>query len=208
MQAMPGAVSGATVSCVSRVRHGVCLGWFGWGLSCLKNRVGTGCDPTAPCQPCSLGTVWHWAGALPRGWRALYLAQKGKPGEVSRASIRGPCTQAQGQGHGLIFHPLWPVLTVQPREAEHADLVSDVTPGAGGAQGLQPGTELRPHQQDPIRHGLHVVLPAEDRGVSLEGAWRVSENRQSPAEHMASPEPAPPGPTLGALTTRQRAGVR
>lgn len=54
-------------------------------------------------------------------------------------------------------------LTVQACEAEHADLLGDVVPGAWGAQFLQFGLQLIPHQQDTVGHGLHVVLPVERR---------------------------------------------
>lgn len=63
-------------------------------------------------------------------------------------------------------------LTVEPREAEHADLVSDVVPGSGRPQTLELFLQLSPHQQDPVSHGLHVVLPAakhkETSGAHLE----------------------------------------
>lgn len=52
------------------------------------------------------------------------------------------------------------LLTVEAGEAEHADLLGDVVPGPRGAQSLQLGLQLVPHQQDAVGHGLHVVLPA------------------------------------------------
>lgn len=52
-------------------------------------------------------------------------------------------------------------LTVQAGEAEHADLLGNVVPGPRGAQTLQLGLQLIPHQQDPVCHGLHVILPTE-----------------------------------------------
>lgn len=54
-------------------------------------------------------------------------------------------------------------LTVQAGEAEHADLLGDVVPGPRGAQTLQLGLQLIPHQQDTVCHGLHVTLPTERR---------------------------------------------
>ena len=50
-------------------------------------------------------------------------------------------------------------LTVEPCEAEHPDLVSDVVPGSWRAQTLELFPQLSPHQQDPVSHGLHIVLP-------------------------------------------------
>lgn len=57
-------------------------------------------------------------------------------------------------------------LTVQAGEAEHADLLGDVVPGARGAQTLQFGLQLIPHQQNTVCHGLHITLPTreEQRG--------------------------------------------
>lgn len=52
-------------------------------------------------------------------------------------------------------------LTVEPCEAEHADLVSDVVPGSWRPQTLELFLQLSPHQQDPVSHLLHVVLPAD-----------------------------------------------
>ena len=57
-------------------------------------------------------------------------------------------------------------LTVESGEAEHADLLGDVVPGPWGAQSLQLGLQLVPHQQHPVGHGLHVALPAGSRGVT------------------------------------------
>ena len=54
-------------------------------------------------------------------------------------------------------------LTVESGEAEHADLLGDVVPGPWGAQSLQLGLQLVPHQQHPVGHGLHVALPAGSR---------------------------------------------
>lgn len=51
-------------------------------------------------------------------------------------------------------------LTVKPREAEHADLVSDVVPGSRRPQTLELFLQLSPHQQNPVSHGLYIVLPA------------------------------------------------
>lgn len=52
------------------------------------------------------------------------------------------------------------VLTVEAREAEHADLLRDVVPRPWGSQSLELLLQLSPHQQDPVGHGLHVVLPS------------------------------------------------
>lgn len=52
-------------------------------------------------------------------------------------------------------------LTVEPREAEHADLVGDVVPGPWRLQTLELFLQLSPHQQDPVGHLLHVLLPAD-----------------------------------------------
>lgn len=65
-------------------------------------------------------------------------------------------------GGGATLAGVWS-LTVQAGEAEHADLLGDVVPGPRGAQVLQLGLQLIPHQQDAVRHGLHVVLPVETR---------------------------------------------
>lgn len=51
-------------------------------------------------------------------------------------------------------------LTVESREAEHADLLGDVVPGSWRPQTLELFLQLGPHQQDPVSHGLHIVLPA------------------------------------------------
>lgn len=59
------------------------------------------------------------------------------------------------------------VLTVEACEAEHADLLRDVVPGPWGPQSLELLFQLSPHQQDPVSHGLHVVLPsATNRDIS------------------------------------------
>lgn len=91
------------------------------------------------------------------------------------------------------------VLTVQPREAEHANLVRDVVPGARGPQGLQARPELRAHQQDPICHRLHVVLPAAGGKQSVRAGTELVWS-------MTVVEPASPFPLLLVTpTTRQRA---
>ena len=54
-------------------------------------------------------------------------------------------------------------LTVESGEAEHADLLGDVVPGPWGAQSLQLGLQLVPHQQHSVGHGLNVALPAGSR---------------------------------------------
>lgn len=59
-------------------------------------------------------------------------------------------------------------LTVEAGEAEHADLLGDVVPGPRGAQSLQLGLQLIPHQQDTVCHGLHVTLPIEGSGEGEE----------------------------------------
>lgn len=51
------------------------------------------------------------------------------------------------------------VLTVEARKAEHADLVCDVVPGPWCPQSVELLLQLRPHQQDPVSHGLHIVFP-------------------------------------------------
>lgn len=51
------------------------------------------------------------------------------------------------------------LLTVEACEAEHADLLCDVVPGACCPQSLELSFQLSPHQQDPVGHGLHIVLP-------------------------------------------------
>lgn len=51
------------------------------------------------------------------------------------------------------------VLTVEACEAKHADLVCDVVPGPWCPQSLELSFQLRPHQQDPVSHGLHILLP-------------------------------------------------
>ncbi len=52
------------------------------------------------------------------------------------------------------------VLTVEACEAEHADLLCDVVPGPWCPQSLELSFQLSPHQQNPVSHGLHIVLPA------------------------------------------------
>lgn len=52
------------------------------------------------------------------------------------------------------------VLTVEAREAEHADLLCDVVPSPRCPQSLELLFQLSPHQQDPVSHGLHVALPS------------------------------------------------
>lgn len=52
------------------------------------------------------------------------------------------------------------VLTVEACEAEHADLLCDVVPGPWCPQSLELFFQLSPHQQDPVSHGLHIVLPS------------------------------------------------
>lgn len=52
------------------------------------------------------------------------------------------------------------VLTVEAREAEHADLLCDVVPSPWCPQSLELLFQLSPHQQDPVSHGLHVALPS------------------------------------------------
>ena len=69
-------------------------------------------------------------------------------------------------------------LTVQASEAEHPDLLSDVIPGPWCAQSFQLTFQLIPHQQDPICHGLHVILPSEwweDGGIANRVAHRRKE---------------------------------
>lgn len=54
---------------------------------------------------------------------------------------------------------VWMMLTVEACETEHADLLSDVLPGAWGAEILQFGFQLSTHQQNPVSHRLNIVLP-------------------------------------------------
>lgn len=68
-----------------------------------------------------------------------------------------------------------PLLTVEAGEAEHADLLGDVVPGPWGAQSLQLGLQLVPHQQDAVGHGLHIVLPAGRR----QRRWREVRYRSN-----------------------------
>lgn len=56
-------------------------------------------------------------------------------------------------------------------EAEHADLVGDVVPGARGAELLELGTQDLAHLDDAAGHGAQVVLPlGEQGGVVEDGA--------------------------------------
>lgn len=55
------------------------------------------------------------------------------------------------------------LLTVEACEAEHADLLRDVLPRSWRSQSLELRLQLSPHQQDPVGHGLHVVLPSGTR---------------------------------------------
>mmetsp|Transcript_36322 Transcript_36322/g.92813 ORF Transcript_36322/g.92813 Transcript_36322/m.92813 type:complete len:398 (+) Transcript_36322:1012-2205(+) len=59
------------------------------------------------------------------------------------------------------------MLARHAREAEHADLVGHVVPGAGGASGLQSGAQAGAHGDDAVRHGLHLAVPLLlQRGVA------------------------------------------
>lgn len=51
------------------------------------------------------------------------------------------------------------ILTVQTSKAEHSNLLGDVVPGSWSPQSLQLGLQLIPHEQNPVRHGLHITLP-------------------------------------------------
>lgn len=53
------------------------------------------------------------------------------------------------------------VLTVEACEAEHANLLCDVVPGARCPLSLELSFQLSPHQQNPVGHGLHIVLPRD-----------------------------------------------
>lgn len=68
------------------------------------------------------------------------------------------------QGPSLVSVGLWwrLVLTVETGEAEHADLLGDVVPGPWRPQSLELLFQLSPHQQHPVSHGLHIVLPRAD----------------------------------------------
>lgn len=50
-------------------------------------------------------------------------------------------------------------LTVKACETEHANLLCDVVPGPWCPQFLEFRFQLSPHQQNPVSHGLHIVLP-------------------------------------------------
>lgn len=63
-------------------------------------------------------------------------------------------------------------LTVEPCEAEHADLVGDVVPGSRRPQALELFLQLSPHQQHSVSHGLHVVLPVAAQRNSHQKALR------------------------------------
>lgn len=65
-------------------------------------------------------------------------------------------------------------LTVQAGEAKHADLLGDVFPGPRGAQTLQLGLKLIPHQQDTVCHGLHITLPTERSGEKTETCLKLT----------------------------------
>lgn len=65
------------------------------------------------------------------------------------------------------------VLTVEACEAEHADLLCDVVPGPWCPQSLELSFQLSPHQQDPVSHGFHIVLP---RVKEMEKNISTSEN--------------------------------
>lgn len=61
------------------------------------------------------------------------------------------------------------VLTVEACETEHANLLCDVVPRPWCPQGLELSFQLSPHQQDPVSHGLHIVLPGgkeKENGIS------------------------------------------
>lgn len=57
--------------------------------------------------------------------------------------------------------------TIEAREAEHADLISDVLPSSWGAQSLQFGLQLSSHQQHPVGHRLNISFPVQSKGKSL-----------------------------------------
>lgn len=63
-------------------------------------------------------------------------------------------------------------LTVEPCEAEHADLIGDVVPGSRRPQALELFLQLSPHQQHSVSHGLHVVLPVATQRDSHQKALR------------------------------------
>jgi len=52
----------------------------------------------------------------------------------------------------------------QASKAEHADLVCDVVPLAGGSKLLELGAESLAHLDDTARHGAEVLLPLGEQG--------------------------------------------
>ena len=59
---------------------------------------------------------------------------------------------------------VWETLTVQSCEAEHADLLSDVVPGARRPQSNELSLQLVSHQQYTVSHGLYITLPTGGGG--------------------------------------------
>ena len=60
------------------------------------------------------------------------------------------------------------LLLAQPREAEHANLVFDVIPGARSAELLELLPKHLAHRDDSARHGLEVLLPLGKQGRVIE----------------------------------------
>lgn len=67
------------------------------------------------------------------------------------------------------------VLTVEPCEAEHADLFCDVVPRPWCPQTSELFFQLSPHQQDPVSHGLYIVLPWSQKQKS---SWTLEHLMQ------------------------------
>ncbi len=55
----------------------------------------------------------------------------------------------------IAAHLLWR----NAREAEHANLLSDVLPGQAAAGFLEVVAQQRPHFNDAFCHGLHLIIP-------------------------------------------------
>lgn len=71
----------------------------------------------------------------------------------------------------------WESLTVQPSEAEHSNLLSDVVPGSRGLEGFQSCPELSSHGQNPVGHRLHITCPEWTANINTspdrrDGTWK------------------------------------
>lgn len=91
----------------------------------------------------------------------VYLQQPAVPNIlVLNADVCGGCAEMCMcvSGHVRFLYTVF-VLTAEACEAEHANLLCDVVPRPRCPQSLEFSFQLSSHQQDPVGHGLHVVLP-------------------------------------------------